>query len=69
MIRVRVQEMDFDAGAEMHLLQAEGVGGIASFIGTVRGKDSGKSGAEESLAALHLEHYPGIDGAGDARDR
>jgi molybdopterin synthase catalytic subunit len=51
-IRIRVQEADFDAGAEILLLNGPGVGGIGSFIGTVR--DSG------GLAALWLEHYPGM---------
>lgn len=56
MILVRVQEADFDAGGEMQALQGEGVGGIASFIGTVRAKDT----AEDRLVAMHLEHYPGM---------
>jgi molybdopterin synthase catalytic subunit len=56
MLRVRVQHADFDAGAELKLLQAEGVGGIASFIGTVRASAMGS----DALAALHLEHYPGM---------
>jgi molybdopterin synthase catalytic subunit len=56
MIRIQVQEADFDAGAELALLQADGVGGIASFIGTVRANPDDKA----SLTALYLEHYPGM---------
>lgn len=56
MIRILVQEADFDAGAELALLQADGVGGIASFIGTVRENPDDKA----PLVALYLEHYPGM---------
>jgi molybdopterin synthase catalytic subunit len=52
MARIVVQEADFDAGAEIARLNVAGVGGIGSFIGTVR--DSG------GLKALHLEHYAGM---------
>jgi molybdopterin synthase catalytic subunit len=56
MIRILVREADFDAGAELALLQADGVGGIASFIGTVRSNADDKA----PLVALFLEHYPGM---------
>ncbi|MBR0646606.1 molybdenum cofactor biosynthesis protein MoaE [Plastoroseomonas hellenica] len=52
--RIRVQEEPFDASAEMAAL-SEGrtdVGGLASFIGLCR--------ADDGLAALVLEHYPGM---------
>jgi molybdopterin synthase catalytic subunit len=52
MQRIIVQDSDFNAGAEMALLNADDVGGIGSFIGVVRG--------EGKIAALHLEHYPGM---------
>ncbi len=56
MIRIQVQEADFDAGVELAQLQADGVGGIGSFIGTVR------ANADDTipLVALFLEHYPGM---------
>jgi len=54
MLKILVQEEDFDAGAELAALGEDGVGGIASFIGTVRSDPARK------LAALHLEHYPGM---------
>ncbi len=56
MLKIRVQEEDFDAGAELAALAGEGVGGIASFIGTVRAT----AAAEQPLAALYLEHYPAM---------
>jgi molybdopterin synthase catalytic subunit len=52
MIRIDVQVADFDPGAELAALEALGGGGIASFTGLVR--DDG------GLAALHLDHYPGM---------
>jgi molybdopterin synthase catalytic subunit len=51
---VAVQEQDFDPGALLATLGQEGVGGIASFTGVVRQAPDG------NLAALRLEHYPGM---------
>lgn len=50
MIRVAVQTEDFDPGAEIAALGA--AGGVATFIGHVRG-DGG-------LVDMTLEHYPGM---------
>ncbi|MFO1240163.1 MAG: molybdenum cofactor biosynthesis protein MoaE [Sphingomonadaceae bacterium] len=47
---VRVQPEDFDPGFEMAALGALGSGGVASFVGHVRG--------DGELIALTLEHYP-----------
>jgi molybdopterin synthase catalytic subunit len=54
-IVIRVQEQDFDIGAEIAALRAQrtDIGAIASFIGTVRGEGGG-------LNAMTLEHYPGM---------
>jgi molybdopterin synthase catalytic subunit len=55
MASVRIQKGDFDLGAEVEAL-ARGrtdVGAVASFVGYCR--DEGGS-----LAALELEHYPGM---------
>ena len=56
MASVRVQEADFDVGAEYAALTAgrEDIGGIGAFVGTVRQQ------AGSRLAALVLEHYPGM---------
>ena len=54
---IRVQKEDFDAGQEIRAVSARNfeVGGVASFIGLVRGAN------EESLiTAMTLEHYPGM---------
>lgn len=51
---VRVQEAPFDLAAETAVLTAGrvDVGGLASFVGLCR--------ADDGLAALVLEHYPGM---------
>ena len=61
---VRVEEADFDISAEMARLTAgdTGIGGVALFVGKVRDKAEG-----ETLAALTLEHYPGMTEAELAR--
>jgi molybdopterin synthase catalytic subunit len=52
---VRVQQDDFDLGAEVARLRAGDprIGAVVSFIGTVRDMNEGASVAE-----LELEHYP-----------
>ena len=54
---VRVQRDDFDVGAEIARVSKEGsdVGGVASFVGIVRGGEG--AGA---IGAMTLEHYPGM---------
>lgn len=54
--RIVVQAQDFDVGAELARLGGDGTGGIASFVGIVRGRDPGG----RVVAALTLEHYPGM---------
>ncbi|MDK9725464.1 MAG: molybdopterin synthase catalytic subunit MoaE [Sterolibacteriaceae bacterium MAG5] len=52
---ISVQEADFDVGAEIEALSADdgGAGAVASFVGLVRGEADG-------IAAMTLEHYPGM---------
>ncbi len=52
---IRVQEEDFDIGAEIARLRVgrTDIGAIASFAGAVRGEAAG-------VAAMTLEHYPGM---------
>jgi len=52
---IRVQREDFDPGREIeHLTRGKtAIGGIVSFIGTVRG-------AADGVRAMTLEHYPGM---------
>ncbi|KAF0137778.1 MAG: molybdopterin synthase catalytic subunit [Rhodospirillaceae bacterium] len=54
---IRVQAHDFDVGAELAYLAAgrTEVGGLATFLGLVRGESDGVP-----LRTLTLEHYPGM---------
>lgn len=54
---VRVQEADFDAGAEIAALRRGDprVGAVAAFVGIVRDINEG-----DSVARMTLEHYPGM---------
>ncbi len=54
---IRVQEEDFDLGAELAKLTAGNakVGGLAVFVGLVRDM----AGAQD-IGAMTLEHYPGM---------
>lgn len=54
---VRVQEADFDTGAELAALRAGDarVGALASFLGLVRDLNDGACVSE-----MTLEHYPGM---------
>ncbi|MGW8393258.1 molybdenum cofactor biosynthesis protein MoaE [Pseudoduganella sp. HUAS MS19] len=57
MSEVRIQEGDFDLSREVAQLRAGNakVGGIVSFVGTVRDLNEGAS-----VAGMELEHYPGM---------
>jgi len=52
---IRVQREDFDIGREIEILTRgkTSIGGVASFIGTVRGGADG-------IRSMTLEHYPGM---------
>jgi molybdopterin synthase catalytic subunit len=54
---VRVQTEDFDVGRELAALRGadRSVGAVAAFVGTVRDVN-----ADASVAAMTLEHYPGM---------
>ncbi|MCD6734889.1 MAG: molybdopterin synthase catalytic subunit MoaE [Burkholderiaceae bacterium] len=54
---VRVQQHDFDVGAEIAALRAGNlnVGAVATFVGTVRDLNEGAG-----VSAMTLEHYPGM---------
>lgn len=54
---IRVQEQDFDIGAEIAGLRKgrTDAGAVAAFIGTVRGEP--RNGG---VSAMTLEHYPGM---------
>jgi len=54
---IRVQQEDFDPGAELGRLSAgnAAVGGVCAFIGLVR-----DMAGSETVGAMTLEHYPGM---------
>jgi molybdopterin synthase catalytic subunit len=56
-VTIRIQQADFDIAREIAALTAgrTDVGAVVSFSGVCRGHESG-----EKIAALTLEHYPGM---------
>lgn len=54
---VRVQQQDFDVGAEIHAMRLarNDIGAVASFIGQVRDLNEG-----DQVSTMTLEHYPGM---------
>jgi molybdopterin synthase catalytic subunit len=54
---IRVQEQDFDVGAEIAALTAgkHEIGGVVSFVGLVR-----DMAGDAKIGAMTLEHYPGM---------
>jgi molybdopterin synthase catalytic subunit len=54
---IRVQQQDFDVGAEIKGLTGgrQDIGAIVTFTGTVR-----REAQEQPIRALTLEHYPGM---------
>jgi len=61
---IRIQQADFDIGREIAALTKgrTDIGAVVSFSGICRGSESG-----EPIAALTLEHYPGMAEAEIAR--
>ncbi len=57
-IHITIQTEDFDLSAEVAALRKHDgrVGAVCSFIGTVRDRN----GPEHGVAAMELEHYPGM---------
>lgn len=56
-VDVRVQQADFDVGAEMRNLRERNprIGAIATFVGVCRDINDGRS-----VSTMTLEHYPGM---------
>jgi molybdopterin synthase catalytic subunit len=63
-VNIRIQEADFDIAREISALTTgrSDVGAVVSFSGICRGSEDGAS-----IAALTLEHYPGMAEAEIAR--
>ena len=58
MIKINIQQEEFDVASEIKSINSKTVGAIATFSGIVR--DSSES---SSLISLTLEHYPGMSEA------
>jgi molybdopterin synthase catalytic subunit len=63
-VTIRIQQADFDIGREISLLRKgqTDIGAVVSFSGICRGSEG-----EKPIAALTLEHYPGMAEAEIAR--
>lgn len=63
-VTIRIQQDDFDIAREIAALTKgrKDIGAVVTFTGICRGDDSGKA-----VAALTLEHYPGMAEAEIAR--
>jgi molybdopterin synthase catalytic subunit len=59
---IRVQRQDFDAGKELARLTVgrTDIGGAVLFCGLVRDLVGAQQGKSRKIAALTLEHYPGM---------
>ena len=59
---VRVQDAPFDPGAEINAFLARNPnsGGVASFVGQMRDFRGATRADAEKIAAMTLEHYPGM---------
>lgn len=59
---IRIQEEDFSSEAEIARLIKDRptVGGVVSFLGTVRDFTIGMDGKTDGVEAMILEHYPGM---------
>ena len=60
--RVTIQLEDFDVSAELRALcdGDGGVGAMASFVGTVRGRNAADGPAAAEIERMELELYPGM---------
>ena len=63
-VTIRIQQADFDVGREIAALTAgrTDIGAVVTFSGICRGSEG-----DEAIAALTLEHYPGMAEAEIAR--
>ena len=57
LIKVKIQNDDFDVSEEIKNLQTTETGAIVNFVGIVRGKDEKTN---EEIYSMTLEHYPGM---------
>ena len=56
-IKVKIQNEDFDVSDETRFLQQNNTGAIVNFVGIVRGYDEKNN---RTIHSMKLEHYPGM---------
>ena len=57
LIKIRIQNEDFDVSEETKILQKNNTGAIVSFVGVVRGYDDKN---DQKINSMTLEHYSGM---------
>ena len=57
LIKVKIQNNDFDVSEETEFLQQNNTGAIVNFVGIVRGYDEKNN---RIIHSMKLEHYPGM---------
>ena len=57
LIKIRIQNEDFDVSEETKILQKNNTGAIVSFVGVVRGYDDKD---DQKINSMTLEHYSGM---------
>ena len=57
LIRIKIQNEDFDVSVETKILQQTNTGAIVNFVGIVRGYDEKN---DQIINSMTLEHYPGM---------
>ena len=56
-IKIKIQNEDFDMSVETKMLQQTNTGAIVNFVGIVRGYDEKN---DQIIDSMTLEHYPGM---------
>ncbi len=57
LIKIKIQNEDFDVSVETKMLQQTNTGAIVNFVGIVRGYDEKN---DQIINSMTLEHYPGM---------
>ena len=57
LIKIKIQNEDFDVSDEIKILHQNNTGAIVNFIGVVRGYDEKNN---QIIKSMTLEHYPGM---------
>ena len=57
LIKIKIQNEDFDVSDEIKILHQNNTGAIVNFVGVVRGYDENNN---QIIYSMTLEHYPGM---------